>query len=375
VRKTVCQACGHVGQGPGGRCELCGGVAAYPDPWTAPEGAGTPPTPLMASRTPGLEGVRLKLEGANLSGSFKDRVMGVLVDEAVAQGSRGAVVASSGNAAVAAASACARAGLPLLVLVPAAVSPHAVRMVELRGAVVVRAGEGPAAVHGLAARLAAQFGLANLASTFAAAGCEWACRGIGHEIALQSETEVHELAASISVGPVLVGAGRGLAEAGRPAPRLLAAQAAACAPIARAFTDGDARVRPWTDQAPTRALAIADRLTGYADEATYALELIRFSRGAVEAATDAEMAEARRAIARHDGIDVELASAAAAAVLRRRGQAGATTVCILTGAGVKETLAEGSAPEPPGSVEDFARRTGSGQDLEEVVATWIRESQ
>jgi threonine synthase len=375
MRKTVCQACGQVGQGPSGRCELCGGVAAYPDPWSARDGAGTPPTPLLVSRTPGLEGVRLKVEGANLSGSFKDRVMGVLVDEAVAQGSRGAVVASSGNAAVAAASACARAGLPLLVLVPTAVSPQAVRMVELRGAVVVRAGEGPAAVHGLAARLTGQFGLANLASTFAAAGCEWACRGIGHEIAAQSDDQVHELAASISVGPVLVGAGRGLTEAGRPAPRLLAAQAAACGPIARAFADGDARVRPWTDSAPTRALAIADRLTGYADEATHALELIRSSQGAVEAATDAEMAETRRAIARHDGIDVELASAAAAAVLRRRGDAGPTTVCILTGSGVKETLAVGEVSEPSASVEDFVRRTGSGQDLEEVVATWVRESQ
>jgi threonine synthase len=375
MRKTVCQACGHVGKGPSGKCELCSGVAVYPDPWTAPDEADSSATPLLVSRTPGLEGVRLKVEGANLSGSFKDRVMRVLVDEAVAEGSRGAVVASSGNAAVAAASACARAGLPLLVLVPAAVSPQAVRMVELRGAVVVRAGEGPAAVHGLAYRLARQFGLANLASTFAAAGCEWACRGIGHEIARQTTTEVHELAASISVGPVLVGAARGLVEAGRPDPRLLAAQAAACGPIARAFADGDARVRPWTDPAPTRALAIADRLTGYADEATYALHLIRASQGAVEAATDAEMTDTRRALARHDGIDVELASAAAAAVLRRRGDAGATTVCILTGAGVKETLAERAAVEPSGGVADYAELTGSGPDLEEVVATWIRESQ
>jgi threonine synthase len=87
------------------------------------------------------------------------------------------------------------------------------------------------------------------------------------------------------------------------------------------------------------------------------------------------MADARRALARHDGIDVELASAAAAAVLRRRGDAGVTTVCILTGTGIKETLAGDAAVEPSGSVEDYAALTGSGHDLEEVVAAWIRESQ
>jgi threonine synthase len=265
--------------------------------------------------------------------------------------------------------------MPLLVLVPAAVSPQAVRMVQLRGAVVVRAGEGPAAVHGLATRLAQQFGLANLASTFGAAGCEWACRGIGHEIVQQATTDIEELVASISVGPVLVGAAHGVVEAGGAAPRLLAAQASGCSPIARAFADGDAHVRPWTGEARTSALAIADRLTGYADEATFALRCIRSSGGAVEVATDEEMADARRALARHDGIDVELASAAAAAVLRRRVGAGPTTVCILTGSGIKETLGEDHVSESAMSVEQYAEQTRTGRDLQEVIAAWVRASQ
>src|SRR5690606_14140158 len=136
--------------------------------------------------------------------------------EAVTSGARGAVVASSGNAAVAAASACARAGLPLLVLVPERVPEQIVRMVALRGAALVRVGEGPAAVHGLAKRLASEFSLPNLASTFAASGCEWACRGIGVEIAEQLHGHtVSTVAAAVSVGPVLMGTANGLREAGR----------------------------------------------------------------------------------------------------------------------------------------------------------------
>jgi threonine synthase len=376
---AVCQNCGHRQTGPRGICEKCGGVALYEQPWQGADIAECPPTPLVRSRVPALNGAYLKVEGQNPSGSFKDRVMRVLVREAVDAGATGAVVASSGNAAVAAAAACAKEGLPLLVLVPDAVSPAAVAMVRLRGAIVVQAGEGPAAVHGLAARLATRFGLPNLASTFGAAGCEWACRGIGHELAQQlGDRQVVCLAASISVGPVLVGAGQGLAEAGRPPVALVAGQAAGCAPIARAFEDGADQVSPWTAPAPTAALAIADRLTGYADEATYALGRIRTSGGVVAAATDEEMLELRAAFARHDGLDVELASCAAPAVLARTGRADPETVCILTGAGTKETLyrpAEAPAPEVEVSVETFARRARTGPALlEEEVREWVRSS-
>jgi threonine synthase len=375
---AVCQNCDHRQPGPRGICERCRGVALYQQPWHGADLSESPPTPLVRTRVPALKGALLKVEGQNPSGSFKDRVMRVLVREAVESGAAGAVVASSGNAAVAAAAACAKEDLPLLVLVPDAVSPAAVAMVRLRGATVVQAGEGPAAVHGLAARLAGSFGLPNLASTFAAAGCEWACRGIGHEVAQQlGDRQVTRLAASISVGPVLVGAGHGLIEAGRPPVALVAGQAAACAPIARAFEDGAAAVTPWTDPAPTAALAIADRLTGYADEATYALGRIQASGGVVGATTDEEMLDLRAAFATYDGLDVELASCAAPAVLARTGQTGPETVCILTGAGTKETLSRSAgipAPEVEAPVETFARRAGTGSALLEEVKQWVRSS-
>ncbi|WP_245975710.1 pyridoxal-phosphate dependent enzyme [Amycolatopsis palatopharyngis] len=370
---VTCQECEFRQRGSRGICPQCGGVALYDSPWTTANSGRIPPTPLQKSTTPGLEGILFKVEGSNVSGSFKDRVMDVLVAQATDVGAKGAVVASSGNAAVAAATACARARLPLLVLVPEVVSPNAVRMVELRGAAVVRAGDGPAAVHGLAERLSDEFGLANLASTFSAAGCEWACRGIGHEIAQQRpNSRIAGIAASISVGPVLVGAGNGIQETGRALPSLIAAQAAGCSPIAEAYSHGADEVIPWSGPATTSALAIADRLTGYARQATYSLRRIRASAGFVEAVSDDEMRDMREAIARHDGLDVELASCAAPAALRRRGRPGSDIVCILTGAGLKETLAGGPAINSGSSVEQFAQRAGTGHSLVKEVHTWVR---
>jgi threonine synthase len=62
----------------------------------------------------------LKWEGANPTGSFKDRGMALAVSRAVERGAPGIVVASTGNTAASAAAYAARAGLPALVFLPAA---------------------------------------------------------------------------------------------------------------------------------------------------------------------------------------------------------------------------------------------------------------
>lgn len=323
-----------------------------------------------------MRGTWLKVEGASPSGSFKDRVMETLVAEAVAAGAAGAVVASSGNAAVAASTHAARRGLPLLVVVPDSVPPEIERMVAQRGVGLVRAGEGPAAAHHVARLFAKRFGLPNLASTFAASGCEWACRGIGHEIAEQLHDVVipTAVAAAVSVGPVLLGAAHGLAETGVSV-RMVAGQAAGCAPIARAFRDGSDEVSPWTEDLHTSATSIADRLTGYAREATSFLRAVRASGGAVAAADDTELAAIRADLGRYDGLDVELSSCAALAALRVAGWVGEDVVAVLTGSGVRETLA-GPPTTPPGRravLSGFFEQVGGGVDAKEVER-WIDAS-
>src|SRR5919206_2423443 len=79
-------------------------------------------TPLLAAPRLGAElGVELylKVEGANPTGSFKDRGMTLAVSKAVEDGSRAVICASTGNTSASAAAYAARAGLTCAVLVPA----------------------------------------------------------------------------------------------------------------------------------------------------------------------------------------------------------------------------------------------------------------
>jgi threonine synthase len=74
------------------------------------------PAPVLSRRT-GCE-VLLKIEGANPTGSFKDRGMTLAVTEALARGAAAVLCASTGNTAASAAAYAARAGIPSAVLVP-----------------------------------------------------------------------------------------------------------------------------------------------------------------------------------------------------------------------------------------------------------------
>ena len=79
---------------------------------------GTPllPAPRLSHRL-GLD-IWLKWEGANPTGSFKDRGMAVALSKAVEEGAQAVICASTGNTAASAAAYAARAGLPALVLQP-----------------------------------------------------------------------------------------------------------------------------------------------------------------------------------------------------------------------------------------------------------------
>lgn len=319
-------------------------------------------SPLLPSRIPGLEGVLLKYEGSHLSGSFKDRIMAASLGELLARDPAcpGVVVPSSGNAAVSAAAFCARQGLPMVAIVPLAVPVERLQPVLARGGIVVRAGEDPSHAYALAGRLSSDLGFFRLYSTFASPWAEWGCRSLGRELAGQAAQPIAQLVAPVSTGPVLVGTANGLAEAGLPVPKLVAVQAAGCAPIARAFRLGQTVVAPWSDAVDTRAAAIADRLAGYPQDGARVLEVVRASGGTVDTVTDAELTEARSALLRHDGLDAEFSACAGVAWLMRQDvEAKAETVCIVTASGFKHTFAGDAprqVPEPAllGRIEDFA---------------------
>ncbi len=313
---------------------------ALPGPlWDHPQNAWSP---LLPTRLPGLSGVRLKYEGSHVSGSFKDRIMRATLHELLQHtpDCKGVVVPSSGNAAVAAAALCVPVGLALVAVVPAATPEERIRPILARGGLVVRGGEGPAAAYALADEIAAALGYFPLHSTFSSPWAEWGCRSLGREIVGQLGEAPGMVVAPVSAGPVLVGTANGIREAGHELPPMVAVQSAECAPITRAFKLGADRVMPWMDAVETRAVAIADRLTGYPQDGTRTLALIRESGGAAAAVTDEELAKARDALLRYDGIDAEFSACAGVAwLLRHPSPLPKNTVCLVTASGFKHTYA------------------------------------
>ncbi|AZI59501.1 threonine synthase [Nakamurella antarctica] len=101
-------------------------ITAYADRVAIPAGAkvitlfegGTPllPAPALSEIT-GMQ-VYLKIEGANPTGSFKDRGMTVAVTHALANGAKAVICASTGNTSASAAAYAARAGITSAVLIP-----------------------------------------------------------------------------------------------------------------------------------------------------------------------------------------------------------------------------------------------------------------
>lgn len=80
----------------------------------------TPLIPLENVARAAGHGVRIlaKFEGLNPTGSFKDRGMTMAVTQAVAEGTRAIICASTGNTSAAAAAYAARAGIRCFVLIP-----------------------------------------------------------------------------------------------------------------------------------------------------------------------------------------------------------------------------------------------------------------
>lgn len=129
---------------------------------------------------------------------------------------------------------------------------------------------------------------------------------IGRELAEQIPAGDAQLVSPASAGSVLVGAANGLAEAEMVMPVLVAVQAAGCASITKAFSEGARTVMPWSDAVDTKAAAIADRLEGYAQDGTRVIRAVHQSGGLL-------LLSVTRSSMRpewHDGVDAEFLACA-----------------------------------------------------------------
>lgn len=102
--------------------------------------------------------VWLKMDALQPSGSFKQRGVGRLVQQRVAEGARAVVCASGGNAGMAAALAAAACGVPATIVVPQSTGVPVREAIAARGATVVVHGASWDDAHAHATALAAQLG-------------------------------------------------------------------------------------------------------------------------------------------------------------------------------------------------------------------------
>jgi threonine synthase len=317
-------------------------------------------TPLVHARrigaAHGLDGVFVKSEGVNPTGSFKDRPTAVGVSTALELGMSTVVASSTGNAGASLAAYAARAGLRAVV-VASATSPDAkVAPIVSHGAQVVRIGGSVSHAAELAHTAALRWGWLNVTSTFLNPYTVEGNKTVAYELAAQLGRAPDYVVVPVGVGPLLVGIHRGFRELQRwgivdRVPRMVAVQAARCAPIARAFERGEDVVGAWHGPYDTVAGGIADPLHGYERDATFALRVVRASGGVVLACSEREIVAATLALAEDEGIFSEPTGAAAIAALaqlRERCATGPDTcvVCLATGHGLKDPAALADALKP-----------------------------
>ncbi len=265
--------------------------------------------------------VWLKFEGANPTGSFKDRGMTVAVSAALAEGAQAVVCASTGNTAASAAAYAARAGLRGAVIVPegkiatgklAQALMHGARVVALRG----NFDEALKIVRELADRH--PVALVNSVNEHRIEGQKTAAFEVCD--ALGDPPDV--LCIPVGNAGNVTSWWRGFSEYGT-APRLHGYQAEGAAPLVR----GEPVERPET-------VASAIRI-GNPARWEDAMAAVTSSRGELRAVSDEEILAAYELVGQREGLFCEPASAASVAGLLKYGAEG-RVVCVLTGHGLKD---------------------------------------
>ena len=264
----------------------------------------------------------LKIEGANPTGSFKDRGMTCAVSAAVRDGAEAVICASTGNTAASAAAYAARAGLRGAVIVPEGkiatgklaqaldarrARDRAARQLRRRRSTLVRE---LVQRHPIA--------LVNSVNPFRLEGQKTAAFEIVDELG-----ELDALCIPVGNAGNITAYWKGFKEADGARPRMLGFQAEGAAPLVHGAP---------VEHPETVASAIRIGNPARWEEAMAAMTE---SRGAIRAVSDAEILDAYRWLAAHEGVFCEPASAAgrgrAAASTAPRARAGSSACSPATG--------------------------------------------
>lgn len=316
------------------------------EPITLLEG-GTPliPIPRVAEwACPGAE-LYSKFEGLNPTGSFKDRGMTAAVTEAVAQGAKSIICASTGNTAASAAAYAAHAGIRCVVVVPdgkiamgklAGALAYGAQVVQIRGSF----DDGLRMVRELSDQ--SPIALVNSVNPARLQGQKTGSFEICDVLGCAPDIHCLPVGNAGNITAYWLGYREYHADQVIDRlPHIVGGQADGSAPILE---------RRVIDQPETIATAIR---IGNPARWCEALTALRESDGQIWRVTDDGILDAQRMLATLDGVFCEPSSATGLAALRRSVQhgkievEGKKIVCVLTGHGLKDTeIVVKSAPAP-----------------------------
>ncbi|MDN5851959.1 MAG: threonine synthase [Actinomycetia bacterium] len=277
--------------------------------------------------------VRLKVEGDNPTGSFKDRGMTVAISKAAEDGAKAVVCASTGNTSASMAAYAVRAGLTPIVLVPhgrisaakmAQAVMHAAQVIQVRGWFddCLTIARGLADSYPVA--------LVNSVNPARLQGQKTASFEVVDALGDAPDLHVLPVGNAGNISAYWLGYAE-YAEAGAATrtPRMWGFQAAGAAPIVRGAPVPD-----------PETVATAIRV-GNPASWELAVRARDESEGSIDAVSDTEILQAQRDLAAHEGVFVEPASAAGAAGLLAAAECGdldpgQTVVVTVTGHGLKD---------------------------------------
>ncbi|HKI91413.1 MAG TPA: threonine synthase [Gaiellaceae bacterium] len=345
-------------------------------PVAAPAEQRLPPgfTPLVQAQrlaeALGLGELWLKLDTANPTHSFKDRVVAVAAAKAMELGRTTLSCSSTGNLANAVAARAAAEGLEAVVLCPASLEPEKLIATGVYGARILAVDGTYDDCSRLSVELSFELDWAfvnvGLRSYYAEGS-----KTLAFEIAEQLGWELPDaVVAPIASGAMFTKVHQGFGEllelglVEGTQPRLVGGQAEGCSPVATAFANGG-KVKPVRPDTIARSLAIGNPADGELAVAT-----ARASGGMIHSVPEDEIVENALLLAETTGVFGETAPAVTLGALReavRRGELGESdrVVLLVTGDGLKT----------PGLVADRLTPTAVEPDVDTILELLDRQLQ
>jgi threonine synthase len=310
-----------------------------PDASSGPGFTPLVPAPRLA-RALGIGELMLKLDLANPTHSFKDRVVAVAAAKAQEFGLETLSCTSTGNLANAVAARAAAYGMPAVIFCPAGLEPEKMLATTVYGATVygVRGSYDDCSrlVSELAGEVEWGFVNVNLRSYYAEGS-----KTLAFEIVEQLGWETPSaVVCPIASGALFSKLWQGFEQFGRlgligsERPRLYGGQAEGCAPVAHAFAE-ERRVSPVRPDSIVRSLAIGNPADG-----DLAVATARTSGGTIHSVPEEEVGANMALLAELTGVFGETAAGVTIGALRSavaRGEIGEDdrVVALITGTGLK----------------------------------------